>query len=62
MKKIYEELELEVIRFGAEDVITASAENSNTEETTPDDPTKEETTPDDPTKEPTPAGTVPDQT
>ena len=52
MKKIYEELELEVVRFGAEDVITASAEDSNTEETTPDDPTKE----------PTPAGTVPDQT
>lgn len=27
MKKHYEELELEIVRFGAEDVITASAED-----------------------------------
>ena len=41
MKKLYEELELEVIRFGAEDVITASTEETddNTDDNTTDDNT-----------------------
>ena len=47
MKKTYKELELEVIRFGAEDVITASAEEepAPTEEPTPEPETPEEPDP-----------------
>jgi hypothetical protein len=34
MKKFYEELELDVIRFGAADILTASAAEETSEETT----------------------------
>ncbi len=39
MKKLYEELELEIIRFGAADIITASdaAEDTTTADDTTDD-------------------------
>lgn len=56
MKKPYEELELEVVRFGAEDVITASQEDMNDggddtgrdgggDTSATEDPGKEEPTP-----------------
>ena len=53
MKKPYEELELEIVRFGAEDVITESLEDMNDGGddtgrdgggTTTEDPVKEEPT------------------
>ena len=43
MKKLYEELELEIIRFGAADIITAS----DAAEITEDTPVEEDTTGDD---------------
>ena len=43
MKKLYEELELEVIRFGAEDVITASTEETDDNTSTRDDTTDDNT-------------------
>jgi len=45
MKKLYEELELEIIRFGAADIITASDAAEITEEE--DTPVEEDTTGDD---------------
>ena len=51
MKKLYEELELEIIRFGAADIITASdaAEETsdNDDTTTKDDTTAKDDTADD---------------
>ena len=46
MKKLYEELELEIIRFGAADIITAS---DAADDTTPTDNTADDTGGDTPT-------------
>ena len=48
MKKPYEELELEVIRFTAEDVITASAEEAPAEEPAPAQPAEPAATTEEP--------------
>ena len=49
MKKLYEELELEIIRFGAADIITASdaAEDTTTKDDTATDDTADDTGDDD---------------